>query len=223
MKEFPITDKHYVDELVGYVNSQLNFFYPDGKDCKTGIKKNIDEALDRMFYSLSFVKLKGYTEFDVLHSDLYAQFLYYLSNSVWRNDKDKNLASKLFYLNKSLHGLNCMYDTQLPDIFILIHSVGTVLGKAQYSNYFVACHNVTVGSDKGISPVFSEGVYMGPGSSIIGNCKIGKYTHLAINSVVLDTVTQGDSIIIGNSPNLISKPLNRNLISQIYFKMDANS
>ena len=161
------------NELADYVCNQLAHFFPDNQNLKSTILKNVDEAMNRMLYSLKHVKLNGYTKFSHLHSDLYAQFIYYLSNTIWNNDKNVTVSSKLFYLNKVLHGINCMYDTQLPDIFLLIHCIGTVLGKASYSNYFVACHNVTIGSDKGYSPIINEGFYLGPGSSIVGKCVIG--------------------------------------------------
>ena len=202
------------------MNTQLNHFFPDSFDNKVDLNKNIDEALDRINFSTKHVKLKGYTNVSFLHSDLYAQFIYFLSNTVWNNSQNINLASKLFYLNKSLHGINCTYDTKLPDIFLLIHNVGTVLGKANYSNYFVSCQNVTIGSDKGHCPEMSEGVYMGPGSSLIGNSKVGKYAHFSINSVVLDQEIKGESVVIGSSPNIIEKELRRNLITENYFNIN---
>jgi serine O-acetyltransferase len=209
------------NDLVNYVNSQLNYFFPDGYPVGPVIRKNIDESYDRINFSLRHVKLQGYTNFNHLHSDLYAQFLYFLSNSVWKNDGDKIVASKLFYLNKSLHGINCMYDTRLPDIFLLIHCVGTVLGKATYSNYFVACQKVTIGSDKGFSPILHEGVYMGPGSSVIGKCLIGKFTHLAINSLVFEQDTPEKSVVIGTSPNIVIKNFKRNRLIEHYFNIES--
>lgn len=205
------------NELIEYINNQLIHFFPDKYDSKVIISKYIDETYDRMNFSLKHVKLEGYKKFSHLHSDLYAQFIYYLSNTIWRNDKTNAIAVKLFYLNKSLHGLNCMYDTELPDIFLLLHSVGSILGKASYSNYFVACHNVTVGTDKGQIPKLQEGVYMGPGSSIVGMCLIESYSHLAINTVVLNQDTKSHCVVIGNSPNLILKNIKRNLIVEQYF------
>ncbi len=206
-------------QLTTYVNTQLNHLFPDGYDCGKVIADNQDDAMSRLEYSLQKVKLPGYSRFSYLQSDLYAQYLYFLSNSIWINSQDKTVSEKIFYLNKALHGFNCMYNTALPKVFLLIHCVGTVLGKGDYSDYFVACHNVTVGSDKGISPVIGEGVYMGPGSSIVGNCRIGKFTHMAINSVLLDQDTEGDCVIISSSPQQLIKPLKRNLITENYFKL----
>jgi serine O-acetyltransferase len=137
MSEF-LTEKR-IDKafLTEYVNAQLTHFFPDKENIKKELEKHLETALERTLFSLKHVKLRGYTEFTYLHSDLYAQFLYFLSNTIWENGENKKLAAKLFYLNKALNGINVMYDTKLPDIFILIHCVGTVLGKAEYSNYFV--------------------------------------------------------------------------------------
>jgi serine O-acetyltransferase len=211
------------ESIVTYLDNQLLNFFPDGKSSKDILNKNIDESLDRMMFSLKHVKLGGYTNFNILHSDLYAQFIYYVSNTVWKNDSDKLTASKLFYLNKALHGLNCMYDTELPDIFLLIHCVGSVLGKATYGDYFVACHNITVGSDRGYSPVIEKGVYMGPGSSIIGKSLVRSFTHLAINSVILHTDTTEQSVAVGAQDTLSFKPMKRNLIKEIYFSINEET
>ena len=205
------------DEFTDYISFQLTHFFPDNQNPKAIIFKNFDEAMDRMHYSLKHVKLKGYTQFSHLQSDLYAQFIYYLSNTIWKDDNNSTVPIKLFYLNKALHGINCMYDTQLPDIFLLIHCIGTVLGKASYSNYFVACHNVTIGSDKGYSPKINEGVYLGPGSSIVGKCIIGTYSHFSINSVVLNQNTKDNCVVIGSGSNFVLKDLKRNLIYEQYF------
>ena len=207
-------------DLASYINNQICHFYPDGHNCKNEIRTNIDEALDRSLFSLKHVKLKGYDKFNYLHSDIYAQFVYFLSNTIWKNSGNIIACTKLFYLNKTLHGINCTYDTKLPDIFLLIHSVGTVLGKANYSNYFVACQNVTIGSDKGVQPILNEGIYMGPGSMIIGNCNVGFFSHFSINSVLLNRNTNNNSLIIGSGSNVIEKKINRNLLVENYFNIN---
>lgn len=204
-------------ELATYLNAQLENFFPDRLSHKADLLAILPDALDRMLFSISHVKLRGYTEFNHLHSDLYAQFLYFVANTVWTLKQNKILASKLFYLNKSLHGINCMYDTQLPEIFLLIHCMGSMLGKATYSNYFICCQNITIGSDRGVSPVLEGPLYMGPGSSIVGDSIIGANTHLSIGASVLHRNIPADSLVIGSYPNLEIKPSKRNLISDIYF------
>jgi serine O-acetyltransferase len=205
------------DQLLEYVNLQLKHFFPDQYDNKPVLKKNLDEAFDRTSYSIKHIKLQGYTNFSHLQSDLYAQFIYFLSNTVWRNDADRNTAEKLFCLNKALHGLNCMYNTVLPDIFLLIHCVGAVLGKAEYADYFVACQNITVGSDKGKSPKMLGPLYMGPGSAVIGECVTGPFTHLSIGCTLLNTSTEANALVLGNNIDVIHKTSKRNLLEEVYF------
>ena len=88
--------------LLDYVGRQLAIYFPDDIDSRLVLKKNIEEAHERLMYSMSKVKLRGYSQFNYLHSDLYAQFLYFLSNSVWKNSQDAGVASKLFYLNAQI-------------------------------------------------------------------------------------------------------------------------
>jgi serine O-acetyltransferase len=209
-------------QLLEYVNLQLNHFFPDNYNSKPILQKNLPEALDRAEFSIKHVKLNGYMKFNHLQSDLYAQFIYFLSNTVWKNDQDNVTCEKLFGLNKALNGLNCMYDTILPDIFLLIHCVGTVLGKAHYADYFVACQNVTVGSDRGKSPQMNGPLYMGPGSSIIGECTIGPFTHLTIGCSVLKNNTPSNSlVVVKNGSELEYKESKRNLIKEIYFNYNV--
>ena len=72
--------------------------------------------------------------FNHLNGDQYAIFLYYLSNTLFRLNQDTNLCSKLYLLNKALHGLDAFYEVQLPDIFMVIHPISTVLGRGKYDN-----------------------------------------------------------------------------------------
>jgi serine O-acetyltransferase len=204
-------------DLVEYVDKQLCALFPDRNKPRMALKRNIDEAMDRTLYSLSHVRLLSHQHFNHLHSDVYAQFLYFLSNTIWTNDEDSIAASKLFYLNKALHGINCMYTTQLPDVFLLVHCVGSVLGNAVYSNFFVCCQNVTVGTDRQKQPHISEGVYMGPGSSIIGDSHVGPLTILSVNATIINQTTTGNSVVISNNSALITKPLRRNIIYDLYF------
>ena len=46
----------------------------------------------------------------------------------------EDLASKAYCLNKALHAIDVFYEVELPEIFFLEHPLGTVLGRAKYSN-----------------------------------------------------------------------------------------
>ncbi|MGF7078355.1 hypothetical protein [Mucilaginibacter sp. UYCu711] len=222
MDEESSVDKNFsINELTTYVSFQLDVFFPDKKIYIDDLKLCVVDALDRTLFSIKHVKLNGYARFSYLHSDLYAQFIYYLSNTVWLKTQNKNLATKLFYLNKALHSFNCMYDTKLPDIFLLIHCVGTVLGKAEYADYFVACQNVTVGSDKGESPQITGPLYMGPGSSIIGKSIIAPFTNLTVGCNLLNETTPANSVVINTAKGIEYKQSKRNLIKEVYFNYNT--
>jgi serine O-acetyltransferase len=204
-----------------FIAKQLQNFFPEKngqKNTENLIKKNYSEAMDRQLFSQKHVKLKSHKVYSHMHSDLNAQFLYYLSNTIWRNEGDADVPTKIFYLNKALHSFNCSYDTELPNIFLLIHCLGIVLGKANYSDYFVACQNITVGSDAGISPSLGEGLYLGPGSSVIGDSKLDSCVHLAVNAIVLNKSVQCNTLCIGSDQSQW-KTMKRNLLKEVYFHL----
>jgi serine O-acetyltransferase len=206
-------------DIINYVDRQLNFFSPDGEDSKSLLKKHLSQAMDRVNFSIDHVTLSGYQQFSVYHSDLYAQFLYYLSNEIWRAEGLNLVSTKLFQLNKSLHSLNCMYDTILPDIFLLIHCVGTVIGKANYADRLVVCQNVTIGADRGHIPTFEGPCYFGPGSAAIGNCLIKPYSFLGVGSYLLNRDSKDHCLVCRPGSPETFLPIKRNIIDETYFTL----
>jgi serine O-acetyltransferase len=208
-------------EIRSYLRAQLNAFFPDGRSL-AHLEQVVPKALERVEHCFSRIRLSSYcgddgAVFNHLHSDQYASFLYLVSNSAWSDFGDVELASKVFALNKALNGMLCMYDTELPSVFILIHTVGMVLGKATYGNYFVACQNCLVGSDRGASPVLGEGVILFGGSSVIGNSRIGEAVTISASTTILNADVPARSIVAGRSPGLVVKAAKRNLVDH-YFR-----
>lgn len=196
------------EQLVRYLGTQLDHFFPDGNN--HDLSRVVALALEKLAFCLSRVKLPRYrigsdVSFNHLHSEQFATFLYFASNMAWSYANDLALAEKLFYLNKILNGMICMYDTCLPDIFLIAHSVGIVLGKATYSDYLVVHQNTTVGTDKGIAPVLSERIVLYPGSAVIGCCTIGAGSVVSAHGLVLNQRVPDASVCFGRSPDLIIK------------------
>lgn len=216
-------------EIAGYVNNQINNFYPDNNVIpKTELLKFIDITLERINYCFKHVSLPHYYEnneviFNHLYSDHYVVFLWFLSNSIYREWGKCVLADKIYYLNKTLHGLDCMYDTKLPDIFLLFHSSGTMLGKAVYSDYFVALHGCTVGSYNGIYPKLGKGVSLTANSSIIGNCEIGDRVSISTGTILVNKSISSDMVVINgtNDRYIIKSAINS--YSQQFFNVDLKS
>ena len=76
-------------------------------------------------------------------------YLWFLSNTIWNDTQDSTIPTALSYLNKVIHSVDLFYSVPMPDIFLLVHPVGSVFGSAKYSNYFVGYQNCTIGADKG--------------------------------------------------------------------------
>ncbi|WP_415536557.1 hypothetical protein [Dehalobacter sp. 4CP] len=213
-------------EFQQYVLLQLSHFFPDKKTVDLDkYHKAFDLALDRIDYCFKHITLNSYCNkgecyLNHLHSDQYAVFLWLLSNSVWKENGDENLAAKLFYLNKSLHSFNCMYDTNLPDIFLFIHLIGTVLGKATYSDFLVVTQGCTVGAHHGIYPQLGKGTSLLPNSSVIGDAHIGDYVSLGINTLVYEQDIPDRHVVFRDDLGAIHTKSSDKPWSQQFFHFD---
>jgi len=206
-------------DLIDYTTQQLNYFFPDNNRIRTkDIDRNIEESLERLNHCFSEVNDKYFpkeekgSEFNHLNSDHYAMFLYILSNVAYKDSLDKNACTKLFLLNKCLHGIDVFYDVELPKIFLFAHPIGTVLGKAKYSDYFLVYQKCNVGGNKDKYPVLGKYLSMHPGSVILGNCDVGENCKIAAGSFLLDMNLEKDSVYIGNPRDyIIKKSSERNI------------
>ena len=151
----------------------------------------------------------GRVHFSPFRSNQYAMFLYYLSNVAY-HDGNIDTAEKIYYLNKSLNGVEWFYEVELPEIFYADHPLGCVLGRAKYRNYFKTAQGCTVGNNHNIYPDISDHVIMHPYSMIIGNSHIGSYVEISAYSFIRDQDIPSDSLVFGQSPELkiIKRPHN---------------
>lgn len=214
-----------IEKLVAYVLKQLNNYFPDGYNVNLdSFKKTIEITVDKVAYCFKPINheaynLGGKTFFNHLHSDQYATFIWFLSNTVWVEYQDAILANKLFYLNKALHGFSCMYDTNLPNMFMLAHACGTVLGKADYSDFLFVAQNCTVGAHHGIYPKLGKGVALLPGASIIGDCKIGDRVSVGVGTTVYQQNVKSNSIVYTDGNGCLSIKHKTNCFTQNLFNV----
>ena len=198
------------EKLKTYVQSQVNNFFPDNSDL-SNLNGVIKKALIKVENNFKHIALNHYYKnndiyFNHLNADQYTVFIYYASNVAYEIYNDINLATKLFYLNKVLHQFHCMYSTKLPDIFLLIHGTGIVLGKAKYSNYLVLSQNCNIGAnDKLEYPEIAEFIILYPNSSIIGRSEINKNCCISNGVFINNQNISPNKLIIGRSPNLTIK------------------
>jgi len=210
--------------LVGYVSKQMAGFFPDGNIPPAVLLPLVETALARLEACLSGVKWPGYEVdgryfFNHRHSDQYATFLYFLANSA--KDRAPDVAEKAYLLNKALHGLEAYYEIQLPEQFLLVHPVGTILGRATYNNGFTVYQNCSVGSNlTGEYPVIEENVALFSGSRVIGDCRIGANTMIATGTTVLNTDVPATSIAVMDAGQLTFKKSRRNVKNFAFFGIE---
>lgn len=214
------------DALAAYLARQVSNVFPDSEVAGNEYRPFVDAALERVEYCFAAIKNKYFpqrskTYFNHRQTDQYAMFLYLVANSVFRRHGDIALAEKAYALNKALHGLDAFYEIALPDIFGFQHPVGTVLGRARYSNYFFVYQRCSTGAKDTIYPTIGEGVVMYGGSSIIGNCKIGNNVSLSAGAFVMGQDVPDNSVVFGHSPNLTIKPTRRNVFND-FFRVDPD-
>jgi len=194
-------------DLEGYISRLLANYLPDGyirSDSSSATA--FTKALDRVEHCFAHIHRKYYNEggalhFNHLNSDHMATLLYFFANTVWRDEGDLGLATRLFYLNKILHGLDLFYSVALPDIFMLVHPVGTVVGNAHYQDYLVIYQNCTVGAVTRNYPRFGLGTILYSRSSVLGDCKLGDDVIVAANAMIIDREVPSSTVVIGQPPH----------------------
>lgn len=176
----------------------------------------IDKALERVERCFQGVDNKyfkiesGGVRFNPFHSVQYMTFLYTIANELYRNGVSSALSDKLYYLNKVMNGLDMFYAIELPEVWSAEHPVGSVLGRAKYGDGFFFYQGCTVGGNRGKDevlhyPVIGKNVRMYANSSLIGKCNVGDNVILGAGALVKDTDIPSNSIVFGQSPNLIIK------------------
>ena len=141
---------------------QLSGFFSLSVDEINLISSLSEEVFQRCDICFSKNKNKYYskngeTYFNPYHSGQYTVFLYYFSNTIYKKEKNNiRLAEKVYYLNKIMNACDLFYEVELPDIFMLDHPLGSVIGRAKFGNYFAFSQNCTVGNNNDIFPVMEN-------------------------------------------------------------------
>lgn len=73
--------------------------------------------------------------------------------------------------------------------FVLVHSNGVVINTAVRGGRDVKIeHQVTIGAERGLSPVLGDDVFVGAGAKILGAITIGSRVRVGANAVVVKDV-----------------------------------
>lgn len=193
------------------VRHQINNLFILGVDEEEVLNLVFPQALNKVEVCFGASRNKYYARdgqvyFSIYHSGQYCIFLYFLSRLVYLSCSGcRDLADKIYYLNKVLNGLDLFYEVEMPDVFHLDHPVGSVMGRAEYGEGFSFSQLCTVGNNKGVYPRIGNNVRMLSGSKLIGNSVVGDNVLISANCYIKDFDIPSDSIVFGSSPHLTIK------------------
>lgn len=211
------------EEILAQLLMQLKSHFFISEEEKAVIESRFDFALAACEENFSHSENKYYwiedngvrtSRFNPYHAIQYMIFLYYLSHDIYLNANVGQLCDKIYYLNKIFHSVDLFYAIDLPAHFGAEHPLGAVMGRAKYSNGFFFYHGCTVGGTKDKEgklyyPVLEENVRMYANSSILGCCHIGRNVQIGAGALVKNQDVPDNSIVFGQSPNLIIKYSNK--------------
>jgi len=204
------------DALARLAARQLEAFFPDGHTVQPAdLAVAVPGALARLEHCFSHIINKYFFNgsqavFDHLHGDQYAMWLYLLANELHRRAGPAPLCKKLFLLNKALHGCDIFYEVSLPSVFLLVHPLGTVLGRGQYADFLIAYQRVGVGSNHDVYPTLGRHLTLNPGSAVLGRSSVGDHCSIATESLLLDRDLPANSVYIGSPRDALIKPRKHN-------------
>lgn len=207
------------EDIFNQIIRQLSNFFFVGDDDINYITSYFDEALYLCEENFKqnpnkYFQVKTETSieprFNPYHSVQYMIFLYYLANCIYKVEGSVPICDKIYYLNKIMNSVDIFYAVELPKCFGAEHPVGSVIGRASYADGFFFYQCCTVGGSFKkdgtiVYPVIEENVRMYANSTILGNSHIGKNTKIGAGAIVKDQDVPEDSIVFGESPNLIIK------------------
>lgn len=203
------------ETLERLVKHQLhNFFFLNDTEGEV-ISEVLDDSLARVQHCFrkstnKYYRRDGEVLFSVYHSGQYCIFLYFLSRQIFLvHPEQRDLADKVYYLNRALNGVDLYYEVVMPEAFHLDHPLGSVMGRAVYGDNFTFAQSCTVGNNNGVFPEIGENVQMLSGSKVLGRCRIGDNVLIAANTYIKDTDIPENSLVFGSSPNLIIKSRQR--------------
>lgn len=199
-----LTSSLDIPGLCRLASHQVNNLFPDGQAVAADdLQGSARQAMARLEHCFTHINNKYFFDgsqavFDHLHGDQYAMWLYWLSNQLHRDGAPAHWCKKLFLLNKSLHGCDIFHEVDLPSIFLLVHPLGTVLGRADYSDHLLVYQRCGVGSNHDVYPRLGPHLSLRPGSAVLGRSTVGSQVTVAAESLVLDRDIPDNTTYIGN-------------------------
>ena len=199
-------------DVILILRQQLSLFWNNLFDMRV-IENVSEDVFKRMEKNLQQTNIRRFREngecvFLVNDTTQWCIFLYYLSNTLWETGF-RNEADIVYYLNKVMHSVDWYYEIELPMHFMVEHPVGSVLGRAQYGDYFMIYQGVTVGGNRKKEtieyPKLGDNVLLYANSTVLGASVIGNNVIVSAGALLLNETIPDDCIVFGRTPNVVIK------------------
>lgn len=194
---------------------QIKNFYgiitPCEQEVICRIYPQVLDKLDKSFLHINnkYYHRDGHNFFSPFHLGQYTMYLYTYAQEIYKEDNvcNKDLCDKIYGVSKCFSSADLYYEVMLPTVWFADHPQGSVIGRAQYGDFFFFSQGCTVGNNKGIYPVIGNHVCMFSNSEILGKCTIGDHVIMSANSYVIDRDIPSYSIVKGQAENLVIREI----------------
>ncbi|CAA7619131.1 putative Transferase hexapeptide repeat containing protein [Candidatus Terasakiella magnetica] len=132
-----------------------------------------------------------------LNLEHFTRMLHVFSRRLYLEKAPETLLDCLFFVMRGRCGFNLFYRTQEIDQFFPLHALGSVVGYGEFGPFIAISQNCTIGHNHGHYPTIEGGLWMGPGSSILGKSKVGRNVRVAANALVVDRHVPDDVVVFG--------------------------
>src|ERR1041385_5839305 len=124
-----------------------------------------------------------------------AQILYRLMRFC-QTRRLKILALIIYRLNAIIAHAVIGRDAEFGPGLIILHSFGIVINsEVRAGRNVVLEHGVTIGAEKGHSPILGDNIFIGAGAKIIGAIRIGSDVKIGANAVVVKDLPDGATAV----------------------------
>ncbi len=135
----------------------------------------------------------------LLYPSIHARIFHIISHYLYK--KKRFFSARLIsQIGRFLTGIEIHPGAVLGDYILIDHGMGVVIGEtAEVGNRVTIYHQVTLGGtgkDKGKRhPTVGDNVVIGAGTKVLGPIYIGSNSKIGANSVVLQDVEEGSTVV----------------------------
>lgn len=167
--------------------------FRDSRTLFANIKKDIEQ------YKLKDPTIGSSWQVLFFSAGFQSLFMYRLYNNMW-NHKLRFIAMIFYYFTRLIFSVDIHPAAQIEGGVVIDHAIGTVIGStATVGSGTVIYHGVTLGARYIVNgkrhPDIGKNVIIGSGAKILGSISVGDNAKIGANSVVLDPVIAGTTVV----------------------------